>query len=517
MVRNGAVYLVGAGPGDPDLITVRGLELLLSADVVLHDELVPAELCARVAPERLEYVGKRGSDPAEKQLKQSAIDARMIELARSGKQVVRLKGGDPFLFGRGSEEAQALASAGIEFEVVPGVTSPLAAAAYAGISLTHRDLASSVVFLSGTTREKADFDFAELRGHSGSVVILMGLARLRSLSSSLVTLGGRSPATPTAVIQSATRPDQRVVVGTLADIADRVRDAGIGTPALVIVGEVVRLRETMSWFEQRPLFGKRVLVPRSEAQASRTATLLRRRGAMPIELPLIDVRPVSERGPVAAALQALADHDVVVFTSENTVTYLARELDARGLDARAFGKARVAAVGEGTARALRAIGIRADITPPRFRAEALAEVVLDDLTRTLGSPEGARVLLPRARVAREVLPELLRNRGVVVEVVALYETLPVGNPQRAEIAALFASRSVDAVLLLSGSMVDSLALLLGPDEKALLEGVTLASIGPITTQAAERHGLHVATTASEATVESLLDALAAVAPAADSR
>ena len=274
----GTVYLVGAGPGDPDLVTVRGLELLEAADVVLHDELVPPELLARVPSARLEYVGKRGTDPAEKQLKQSVIDERMIALARTGKNVVRLKGGDPFLFGRGSEEAQALAAAGIPFEVVPGVTSPLAAAAYAGISLTHRDMASSVVFLSGTTRAKADFDFAELSGHTGSVVILMGLARLRSLASALVSQASRSPATPTAVIQSATRPDQRVVVGTLADIADRVRDAGIGTPALVIVGEVVRLRETMSWFERRPLFGRRVLVPRSESQASRTSALVRRRG-----------------------------------------------------------------------------------------------------------------------------------------------------------------------------------------------------------------------------------------------
>ncbi len=508
MPRTGVVYLVGAGPGDPDLITVRGLELLESADVVLHDELVPAELLARVQEGRLEYVGKRGSDRAEKQLKQSAIDARMIELARAGKNVVRLKGGDPFLFGRGSEEAQALAGAGIHFEVVPGVTSPLAAAAYAGISLTHRDLASSVVFLSGTTREKEDFDFAELRGHSGSVVILMGLARLRSLASALVTLGERSPATPTAVIQSATRPEQRVVVGTLADIADRVREAGIGTPALVIVGDVVRLRETMSWFEKRPLFGKRVLVPRSESQASRTAALVRKQGAMPIELPLISVRAVAERGPVHTALASLASYDVVLFTSENTVKYFAAELEARGLDARAFGRARVAAVGEGTARALRAIGIRSDITPPKFRAEALAEVVLDDLTRTLGAPAGARVLLPRALVAREVLPELLRAQGAVVDVVPVYETVPASHEQRGEIAALLEARAIDAVLLLSGSMVDSLVDLLGPDASSRLDGVTLASIGPITTQAAERHGLAISTTASEATIESLLDALA---------
>jgi uroporphyrinogen III methyltransferase / synthase len=502
------VYLVGAGPGDADLITVRGLELCESADVILHDELVPSELLARLSARRLEYVGKRGSDPAEKQLKQSAIDARMIELAREGKCVVRLKGGDPFLFGRGSEEAQALASAGIAFEVVPGVTSPLAAAAYAGISLTHRDMASSVVFLSGTTREKADFDFAELRGHTGSVVILMGLGRLRSLASSLVTLAQRSPATPTAVIQSATRPEQRVVVGTLADIADRVRDAGIGTPALVIVGDVVRLRETMSWFEKRPLFGKRVLVPRSESQASRTATLLRRRGAQPVELPLIAVRPVSDRGPIEAAIGALASYDAALFTSENTVSHFAAELEARGLDARAFGKTRVAAVGEGTARALRAIGIRADITPPKFRAEALAEVVLDDLGRVLGSTTGARVLLPRARVAREVLPELLRARGVVVDIVPLYETQPASPEARAEIGRLLANGEIDAVLLLSGSMVDSLVELLGKDAHERLRGVTLASIGPITTQAAERHGLTISVTAAESTIESLLDALA---------
>jgi uroporphyrinogen III methyltransferase/synthase len=310
------------------------------------------------------------------------------------------------------------------------------------------------------------------------------------------------------VIQSATRPDQRVVVGTLGDIADRVRDAGIGTPALVIVGDVVRLRETMSWYELLPLFGKRVLVPRSESQISRTATLVRRRGAMPIELPLISIRAASDRGPIDAAVSALGSYDAVLFTSENTVTYFVKELEARALDARAFGKARVAAVGDGTARALRAIGVRADITPPKFRAEALAEVVLDDLARTLGSTEGARVLLPRARVAREVLPDLLRARCVAVDVVPLYETLPASDEQRAEIERMLLAREIDIVLLLSGSMVDSLADLLGPDAKQKLAGVTLASIGPVTTQAAERHGLHVGVTALDSTIDSLLDAVA---------
>jgi len=506
--RPGTVYLVGAGPGDPDLVTLRGLELLESAEVVLHDELVPRALLARVpSSASIEYVGKRGSEPAEKQMKQAAIDARLIELAKAGKNVVRLKGGDPFLFGRGSEEALALSLAGIPFEVVPGVTSPLAAAAYAGISLTHRDLASSVVFLSGTTRDKTDFDFDELAGHTGTVVILMGLARLRSLAASLVSRARRAPTTPVAVIQSATGPDQRVVVGTLADIAERVLEAGLGTPALVVVGEVVSLRKSLQWFDKLPLFGKRVLVPRTAQQSSRPSALLRRRGAAPIELPLIRVVPSSNRDEIQKALASLRAYDIVLFTSENTVSYFSAELSAASLDARAFGGARVAAVGEGTARALATLGLRADIVPPKFRAEALAEVVLQDLERTTGGTAGARVLLPRARVAREILPELLRQRGVQVDVLTLYETLPAADEDRLEIVRLLETAGLDAILLLSSSMVDSLVEVLGGRAAELLSRTTLASIGPITTAAAEAHGLRVATTASESTIESLIEAL----------
>lgn len=506
--RRGTVYLVGAGPGDPDLLTLRGLELLETADAVLHDELVSPLLLRRTrADARVEYVGKRGDEPAAKQVRQSEIDARLVELAREGRSVVRLKGGDPFLFGRGSEEAEALVLAGVPFEIVPGVTSPIAAAAYAGVSLTHRDFASSVVFVSGTNRHGQAFDFRELAGHRGTVCVLMGLRRLRAIAEALVTDAGRAADTPVAVISRGTRPDQRVVSGTLADIATKVSDSGLETPSVVVVGEVVTLRDRLRWFDAMPLFGKRVLVLRAEHQANEATALLTRRGASAIEYPLLSCAPPEDLDRVRRAAREVSTYDVVAFTSVNGVERFFAVVAELGFDARAFGNARIACVGDGTARALARHGLVADLVPSSFRGESLAECLLADLEARRQDVRGGRVLLPRALVAREILPETLRARGVEVDVVPVYRTLRAGSAKRGELLARLGEGAIDALLLTSSSTVEALCDLLGESSRELLRGIVVASIGGVTTATASKRGLEVDVTSDVSTVAGLIEAL----------
>lgn len=500
-VEPGTVYLVGAGPGDPDLLTLRGLELLASADVILHDELAPRALLAHAkAGAVIECVGKRGARPAEKQRKQSEIDALIVAHAKAGRSVVRLKGGDPYMFGRGSEEAEAVVREGLAFEVVPGVTSPLAAAAYAGISLTHRELASSVVFVSAATRDGAGFDFRELAAHRGTVAVFMGLGRIEQVCSALIDHALRAPSTPAATISAATRPDQYVVTGTLADLPARVAEAGARarSPALVIVGEVVRLRDHLRWFDSQPLFGHGVLVARAEHQSGQAARLLRRRGAAVHELALLEIVDPPDPAPLARAVRELDAYDVVAFTSENSVARFMQAVRSQGRDARALAKAKLACVGESTARALLGWGLEADIVPTSFRGEGLAEAIL-----ARGTPR--RVLLPRALVAREALPEMLRARGVVVDVVPVYETRRVSSPERrAELRHALETKAIDIVLLTSSSTADAFADLLNGES---LDGVTLASIGELTTATARARGLDVAVTAQKSTLRGLIEAV----------
>lgn len=509
-MRFGTVYLVGAGPGDPELITLRGRAVLEQADAILHDELAPRALLAFAKPGALiEYVGKRGRDPNAKQLKQAAIDARIIELAKAGKSVVRLKGGDPFLFGRGSEEAESLVQAGIPFEIVPGVSSAIAAAAYAGISLTHRDFASSVALVSGTTRSGAPFDFHELAGLRGTIAIFMGLSHVSEIAHALVNDAGRAPNTPVAIVSSGTRPNQRVLSGTLADIGERAKTAALASPALIIVGEVVSLRDTLAWFDKQPLFGKRVLVTRASHQAGEVVAMLRRNGADPIQLPLIELVDPPDSARVQQAIRELASYDVVAFTSENGVARFFCALDRAGLDARAFRSASIAAIGEGTARALERRGLRADLVPSEFHGEGLASAVLGALTTRRGQPSGARVLVPRAQVARDVLPNSLREAGCHVDVVPVYETKRAVGDRADVLRDAFAKKSIDVVMLTSSSIADALVEALGGRDaaKQALDGVLLASIGAITTRTAESHGLTVGVTASTSTTEGLLEAL----------
>ena len=403
----GKVYLVGAGPGDPELITARGLRRLKAADLVLYDALVHPEQLAACRPDaELVFVGKRAGQPSERQ---SRINRRLIEAAREGKCVVRLKGGDPYLFGRGSEEAEALAEHGIAFEVVPGVPSPLAATEYAGLSLTHRDLASSVAYITATEsleKDRSSHDWSKLATATQTLVIFMGMRKLDTLMQHLIE-HGRAPDTPAAVVQWASLPKQRTVVGTVADIAERATAAGLGLPALTIVGQVIRLRESLRWFDSKPMFGKRVLVTRAPKQAGSLAQLLRDEAAEPVLAPTIRIVPAQDRGPLLDAARALQGYDWVLFTSANAGEQLFGAIEELGLDARAFGGAKVCAIGAKTAKVLRAQGLRADLIAEDSRAEGVVELLQPRLR------PGARVLLPRAELGREVLPESRRASGAI--------------------------------------------------------------------------------------------------------
>ncbi len=503
MTVPGKVYLVGAGPGDPELITARGLRRLREADLVLYDALVhPDQLRAAPPNAELVFVGKRAGRASERQ---TSINRRMVDAANDGKTVVRLKGGDPYLFGRGSEEAEHLAAEGIEFEVVPGVPSPLAATAYAGLSLTHRDLASSVAYVTATEsveKDASDHDWSRLATATQTLVIFMGMRKLDSLSRLLVE-HGRPADTPAAVIQWASLPRQRTVVGTLADIHARAAKAGLGLPALTIVGEVVRLREQLRWFDTKPLFGKRVLVTRAVHQAGSMASLLRDEGAQPVLAPTIRLAPPEDPGPLRDAVTHLDSYDWVLFTSSNSVDAFFTTLSDAGLDPRALGATKVCVIGAKTEAALHRWGITADVVPEDARAEG----VLETLRPHLG--DGAKLLMPRAEVARELLPDSLREAGSTVDVVTAYRNVPPDSAEVERIRSLVDPGEVDAILFTSSSTVRNLHALLGPDATQRLNALALFSIGPVTSATAEELGLIITATAAEATIESLVETLRA--------
>ncbi len=497
----GKVWLVGAGPGDPGLLTVKGRRLLETADAVLHDALThPGLLDYCRAGTEVRDVGKRGG---RARVPQEVITRELIALARDGKRVVRLKGGDPLLFARGAEEASALREAGVPFELVPGVTSALGAAAYAGIPLTHRDFASSVTLLTASHGDGAPWapeTWRRLAETPGTLCILMGMWRLETLTQELLA-GGRDAETPSAVIEWGTWPRQRVVTAQLSELPRAVRAAGLKSPALIVVGEVVRFRETLSWFDTQPLFGKRLLVLRAAAQAGPTAEAIRERGAEPLVFPVLDFAPPPDPALLERALAALETYDWVLFTSANGVERFFDALSRAGRDARALGRAEVGAIGPKTAASLGRFGIRPELVADEFVGEALAEALL------ARGQAPRRVLLARALEARDALPDALREAGVSVDVVPVYETRPAGEARVAELRGWLTARAVDAVLFTASSTVTNLVSLLGEDAPHLLQGTTLASIGPITTAAARRHALRVDVEATRYTVDGLLDAL----------
>lgn len=506
---SGKVYLVGAGPGDPGLLTLRGAAALGEADIVLYDALAHPSLLEHVRPGvECKDVGKRYG---EHTFSQAAINAELVELARQGKVVVRLKGGDPLLFARGAEEIETLAREQIPFEIVPGVPSPTAAAAYAGISLTHRDLSSSVAFITGTEapgKERTAHDWSKLATATQTLCVIMGMRRLDEIVRALVE-HGRPADTPVAVIQWGTWPKQRVATGTLATIVEETKRTKMSNPAVAVIGEVARLRDTMRWFDKKPLFGKRLLIVRAREQAGKTAEQARLRGAEPVVAPAIRIVPPADPAPFEHAMSRLAEYDAVAFTSANTVARVFERLAAIERDARAFGGALVAAIGPGTAAALAARGVRPDVVATEFRGEGLADALLSALRRSnpRPAPPRYRVLIPRALAAREALPEMLRNAGVEVDVVAAYETRPASGPELEGLAGELDQGRIDAVLFTASSTVSNLVEALGPRALELLAKTAVASIGPITTETASRLGLTVRVEARTYTIEGLLDAL----------
>lgn len=497
----GFVYIVGAGPGAPDLLTLRARDVLREAEVVIYDNLIHPDILdwAPASAERV-WMGKVGH---LHQHAQCEITAALIERAREGKVVVRLKGGDPAIFGRLGEEAVALADEGIPFEMVPGVTAASGASAYAGIPLTHRDCAPSVTFVTGHRRKDGgtgpDIEWASLARGSGTLVLYMGMKHLAEITPKLLK-GGADPATPVAVVRKATLPEQEVLEGTLADIADKVEAQGFAPPAVAIVGEVTRLRSKLSWFEGLPLRGKRVLVTRADHQAAELSTLLRRKGALPVELPLIELRAFGHRSGVDAALRKLFSYDWLLFSSANAVDFTFRKLGELGLDARALGAARVCAVGPKTAEALAVRGIRADVVPDEYVGEALVEALSRHTPLSKAS-----ILIPRAKEAREVVPEELTKRGAKVEVLPLYENV---RPERYPAAALELLRlgRLDFVTLASSSAARNYDLLCR--EQGIDPAATpCAVLGPATKAGAEALGLPVVVVPGKYTAAGLVDAL----------
>jgi uroporphyrinogen III methyltransferase / synthase len=492
--RPGVVYLVGAGPGDPGLMTARSLELIASADTIFHDRLIPPGALggAREAAE-LVYVGKAPGRPS---VPQEEIGERMIEAARGGGSVVRLKGGDPFVFGRGGEEGEMLRAAGVEFEVVPGVTAGVAASAYAGIPVTHRDDASAVAFVTGhEDPEKGEtaLDWEALARFPGTLVFYMGVRRLGENAAALIA-AGRDADEPAAAVERGTMDGQRTVVATLGTLAESVERESVGAPALIVVGPVVERRETLAWLERRPLNGRRVVVTRARAQASGLASTLRALGAEAVELPAIRIEPRTDSEEVRRAVERIGDYALICLTSPNGALLLFEALSEAGLDARALSAATVAAVGPGTARALAQHGIAADVVPDRFVAEALVEALAPV------EVEGRKALIARAAEARDVLPDALRERGAEVDVVAVYETVR----ETPEPESIEAAQAADYVTFTSSSTVRNLTEALGDRFPA---AARIVSIGPITSEAAREAGLEVHVEAGRHDVDGLVEAL----------
>ena len=497
-MSEGIVRLVGAGPGDPDLISIKGLRLIQSADAIVFDRLVDKRLLdnARKDAELIDV----GKIPGKRINRQEDINSLLIRLGSAGKNVVRLKGGDPFVFGRGGEEAEALAEARVAFEIVPGITSAIAAPAYAGIPLTHRKLASSFTVVTGSedpTKPDTSVDWEVLAYCGDTLAILMGQSNLRAIADALMKYG-RAPETPVALVQWGTEPYQRTLVGTLSDIANRAATAGIGAPAVTIVGDVVRLRETIPWFDSRPLFGKRVLVTRTRTQASSLSDVLTQRGAQPIELPTIEIQPIDDYTELDAALKDALSYDWTVFSSANAVDVVFDRLGALQLDARVLHGVKIAAIGPATRRRLLNRGIIADFMPASFVAEA----AISELG-VLGI-NGVRVLLPQAQIARDVLRQGLTELGASVDTISVYRTVTPNDTDNRLKDIL--AEGIDIATFTSSSTVSNLVELLQGNTSALKDA-TIACIGPITAERAVELGLSADIVAAEHTIAGLIEAV----------
>ncbi len=499
MIKTGKVYLVGAGPGDPGLITLKGIQCLNKAEVVVYDNLLDKHLLEQspAGAEKI-YVGKRAGKHAKIQ---SEINRLLVDKAREGKTVVRLKGGDPFVLGRGGEEAETLAEAGISYEVVPGITSAVAVPAYAGIPVTHRALASSFAVITGHEdpgKESSNIAWEKLATGVDTLVFLMGMHNLPGIVAKL-TEHGRPADTPVAVIKDGTSHRQITVVGTLANITARIEESQLSAPAVIVVGEVVNLREKLAWFDNRPLFNKRVLVTRSRHQASALSQLLTERGAQPIELPAIDVQPINDNTELDRAINDMASYQWVMFTSVNGVEAFFQRLNDRKLDSRALGGKKVGAIGSATAKALETKGIMPDFMPDTFTSEGIIAGLQSQ------NIKGQRFLLPRADIADKELISGLARLGAEVKEVAVYRTVPA-TESIAEARQRLLAGEIDVITFTSSSTVNNL-LAAFPEGLPAINNYKVACIGPKTAATAAGAGLKIDIMASEQTIPGLVAAI----------
>ncbi|EHJ48080.1 uroporphyrin-III C-methyltransferase [Solidesulfovibrio carbinoliphilus subsp. oakridgensis] len=500
------VYLLGAGPGDPGLLTLRAKDILSRADVVVYDYLANKAFLDFCRPDaEIFYVGKKGGDHT---LPQDKINGLLVEMAKAGKMVARLKGGDPYVFGRGGEEAEELVAAGCPFEVVPGVTSAVAAPAYAGIPITHRSFCSSVSFITGhedPTKAESSLNWEAFAQSGSTLVFFMGVKNLPHITENLMR-AGMSGDTPAALVRWGTTCRHKSLVATVATMPEAAARHGFAPPSLFIVGGVVSLHETLSWYEHRPLLGQGVVVTRSREQASDLVRLLAEEGACCYEFPAIEIAPLADTTPVRQAASRLYDYDWVIFTSVNGVKCFFAEVDALGLDARAFAGIRIAAIGPATAEALASKGLKADFLPERFVAESVVEGLL-----ALGIAD-RRVLIPRAREARDVLPEKLAEAGADVSVLPVYDTRPVDqDPQ--EILEAIRAGEIRYVTFTSSSTVKNFFAKIPPAALQAAGTVKTAVIGPITAKTLAEYGLSADVMAAAYTVPALAEAIIADARA----
>jgi len=498
--KKGTVYLIGAGPGDPGLITLRGKELIEKADILVYDHLANPELLS-YAPDTAQmiYVGKEASKHT---LKQDKINLLIAESAKSGKMVIRLKGGDPFIFGRGGEEAEYLASQKVPFEIVPGVTSAIAVPAYAGIPLTHRDYTTSVAFITGhekPDKEKSTIPWKELATGPKTLVFLMGVRNLPLICQELISKG-RAPETPAAVIQWGTLNTQRTAVGNLLDITRRVEDAKIKPPSIILIGEVIRLREQLKWFENRPLFGKKIVVTRSRPQASQLVGLLKDLGADVLEYPTISIRMIDPNPALERAIKGMKQYQWIIFTSANGVSCLFYHIEKMLLDTRILSGIKIAAIGPATADELKIHGIRADMIPVSYKAEGVIEGLL-----SLEDIRGKRILIPRAETAREILPEELEKKGAQPDVLPVYKTLPDERANTAGLVKELEEGKVSMITFTSSSTVNNFfSNLEGKIAMGDLMGVAMACIGPITENTLNKKGFSATVTPENYTIPDLV-------------
>lgn len=503
MERKGFVYLVGAGPGDPGLFTIKGKELLERAEVVIYDRLVSPEIIAWANPQaELIYVGKESSRHT---LSQDEINALLAQKAAQGKMVVRLKGGDPFVFGRGGEEALYIREHGIDFAVVPGITSAIAVPAYAGIPVTHRDATSSFAVITGHEKpgkEVSSINWKLISTGIGTLVFLMGVENLESIVQNLME-NGRSKETPVALIRRGTMSDQEVVSGRLDDIVVRVQEAGLKPPAIIIVGETVELRRELSWFETGSLWGKRILVTRSRHQASVLVKKIRELGGTAIEFPTIEIAEEKDLQQLYQAFDKIESYHFILFTSVNAVDIFFRELSKRNHDIRSLAGIKIGAIGPATASRLKKFGLLAELVPQEYLAEGLIKEL-----QTMIKP-GQKVLLPRARGARDILPLQLGEMGATVEEICLYQAIVPHSLNPMAIAAML-EQSFDYITFTSSSTVTNFVDIIGSQQaEDFSRRVKVACIGPITAEKAREKGLQVDIVASEYTIDGLLQSILA--------